>query len=550
MAGLPVLPGAAWRAPSTDPAPSHDPFGAVLTYPLCPHLSSELSPMPLPLLAIPRKAPHPAAEASTKPAQRKALQPTQSYISQPTQRDAPLHAARALPQPPQTEQTASRVSETAAHPHLLSALSAFSSLTYPSGASSFSDLLVATIAPTSLQQYQRALEQFRRWLSSSFVEPELTPPSMAYHALLERYLLNIAATSSPSTVRGFLAAATFLHTVRLWPESPSPQHWTSLKALPRLLPSPSRPRGWFSPDLFCAAALTSCAPLTRIAFLLAFVYLLRISEVTRLTLRSFSDLYVCLAPSKSAHTNLWRPIAPALRFLLNHIRVNALTPTTPLFTAALLSSAIGSLPCSPRLTFHSLRRGGAATLVALGVSPEALKYWGRWSSDATASLYFEQQFPTALPASIQLPSSSSTSTLYTVPLAQLWPQHLLTHFHLLASASPTHPPGPSESPSDAPASESVPRPAGKPASRTALRRRPPAPRRRTRPPTAAVPQPRRRARPIRQPAGEPPPRAHPENTTPVVGRMRKRTASVASLDLPEPSPRAARPSSRRRVAEP
>ena len=53
-----------------------------------------------------------------------------------------------------------------------------------------------------------------------------------------------------------------------------------------------------------------------------------------------------------------------------------------------------------------------------------------------------------------------------------------------------------------------------------------------------------------KPAGEPPPRAHPENTTPVVGRMRKRTASVASLDLPEPSPRAARPSSRRRVAEP
>ena len=89
----------------------------------------------------------------------------------------------------------------------------------------------------------------------------------------------------------------------------------------------------------------------------------------------------------------------------------------------LLSSAASALPCNPRLTFHSLRRGGAAVFVALGFSQEALKYWGRWGSDATASLYFERQFPTALPAtiSVQLPSTSSTSTIYTVRLADLWP---------------------------------------------------------------------------------------------------------------------------------
>ena len=80
--------------------------------------------------------------------------------------------------------------------------------------------------------------------------------------------------------------------------------------------------------------------------------------------------------SPGAHEQPTRPgLAPS-----------ALTPRIPLFTASILSSAVSSLPCDPRLTFHSLRRGGAATLVALGISPKALKYWGRWSSDATTSL--------------------------------------------------------------------------------------------------------------------------------------------------------------------
>jgi len=195
----------------------------------------------------------------------------------------------------------------------------------------------------SFSQYQRSMGRFLFWLNANFVGSLRTSSVPAYSNVLESYLVSLSASQAASSLRTFLAAATFFHTLQLWPFSPHRHHWSILRAFPRFT-SPTF-RGWWSPSWFTQFS-TYCSFSEQwhcLGVFLAFVYLLRISEIARITISDFSETSLRIVPSKSNGRPVWRPIAPAILPVVQCLRAYA-TPQVHLSSSLISSKKLSGLP--------------------------------------------------------------------------------------------------------------------------------------------------------------------------------------------------------------
>ena len=83
-------------------------------------------------------------------------------------------------------------------------------------------------------------------------------------------------------------------------------------------------------------------------------------------------------------------------------------PLFPTVTRRVLSLRLRELATSlgfgegHRMASHSLRRGGATSLLASGVAPHVIQRFGRWASDMWVETYAELQFDQQLAMAVDL----------------------------------------------------------------------------------------------------------------------------------------------------
>ena len=193
----------------------------------------------------------------------------------------------------------------------------------------------------------------------------------------------------------------------------------AVSAITRLAPAPQR--SWFSlHNLFPANLLRPVEPWFYGLLLVSFVFLLRVSESLSLTPSTLGPDRLGLRAAKRDRVTCWRPathfVSEWLAFLGNYLASYSLP------TAAALNHLLRAL--APDCTWHALRRGGAATLVQLGTSPEQLSHWGRWASSQSARPYFDLQCPfSSLPSRFHL--YSPTFDVLSASPFDLWPPVVL-----------------------------------------------------------------------------------------------------------------------------
>ena len=104
--------------------------------------------------------------------------------------------------------------------------------------------------------------------------------------------------------------------------------------------------------------------------LVAFTYLLRISEASSIRRTDILDHCLRIRPAKSQLQYCWRAASPFIYQWLQFLRQSLPCTTSGDLLQRQLADSFA--PNTPRVTWHSLRRGGAATLVSLGLTPEQL----------------------------------------------------------------------------------------------------------------------------------------------------------------------------------
>ena len=218
------------------------------------------------------------------------------------------------------------------------------------------------------------------------------PTTLGLQAAIQEYLIHCATPPRPGSARSFLAALTFAASAL--PHSPPiPRScWMAVSALTRLAPEPRRtwfPLSQLFPDSF---VLTPTHTVFYGLLLLSFIYLLRISETAAIYATDLGNGRLAIHAAKRDRTTCWRPATNFVDLWLGFLRTHYSSSPTP--SPAALTGAIRSLsPDTTTYTWHALRRGGAATLVQLGTSPEQLAHWGRWASPQSARCYFDLQQP-------------------------------------------------------------------------------------------------------------------------------------------------------------
>ena len=235
----------------------------------------------------------------------------------------------------------------------------------------FLALLAFHLAPSTRTSYAAALAQFQLWSQTNLPEPT----TLDLPSALQRYLLHCVSPPHPGTARCLLAAVTFAASALADSPTLPRSCWVAASALTRLAPTPHR--SWFplSSLFFGTFSLTDHNRGQYGLLLISFLYLLRISETAALLPNDLTPDCLGIHASKRDRTTVWRPttrfVAHWLIFLQDHLFRSG-TPSP-----AALTRAIGSLSTTTRYTWHALRRGGAATLVHLGTTPDQLTYWER-----------------------------------------------------------------------------------------------------------------------------------------------------------------------------
>ena len=150
--------------------------------------------------------------------------------------------------------------------------------------------------------------------------------------------------------------------------------WLAVSALSRLAP-PSQ-WTWFplqnllSSNFIFSSAISPIYGLV----LLAYVFLLRVSEASSLLPADLGPGRLGLHAAKRDRTVCWRPVTPFIDGWLVFLRQYYTTQSLP--TASALNRHLRALFPGQTLTWHAMRCGGAATLVQLGTTPEQLTSWG------------------------------------------------------------------------------------------------------------------------------------------------------------------------------
>ena len=129
---------------------------------------------------------------------------------------------------------------------------------------------------------------------------------------------------------------------------------------------------------------------------------------SRLRHDDYFDGALRFRPAKQSNSTVWRQCSPFvdiwMRFL--HLSVSA---NQPLFHIGNALQCMRHLAGS-EFTWHSMRRGGAATLLHLGAHPSQLLHWGRWRSQQALEPYLEERSPFHPPATVQLFGPDGTPT--------------------------------------------------------------------------------------------------------------------------------------------
>ena len=233
-----------------------------------------------------------------------------------------------------------------------------------------------------------------------------------------------------------LAAVTFAHTVGCLPSPVQQYHWRTLPALTRMHTSPQR--SWFFLDYLSPTFLCNHHqppdPLVYGTCLLSFALLLRLSEAASVSPADLTGHAIRFKPAKRTQTSYWRPLSDFLgqwaAYLLSHTP-QASRPLGVHATQQFLRSLPGAL------TWHSFRRGGAVTLLHLGVAVPQLFLWGRWRSPASLQPYVEQMAPLLLTPSSVVPLFTPSLQIVNLAAATLWPPILFPCNS--ASPNPTNP---------------------------------------------------------------------------------------------------------------
>ena len=238
----------------------------------------------------------------------------------------------------------------------------------PAAISSFLTLSAFHLAPSTRSQYAIFLANFLQWL----------PPNFAAASdilfALQHYLLRLSSPPRPGAARSFLAAITFAaHTVL--PNLVVPRScWLTITAIVRLAPPPRR--SWFPVSCLFADVHPSifrqdASPLYGI-ILISYIFLLRISEACSITASDIKSGRFGIRAAKRDRTVCWRQSTAFVDTWLSHLQQTLRTIDS--FDRQILTDtfrricAVFELDC----TWHSLRRGAAATLITLGTSPEQL----------------------------------------------------------------------------------------------------------------------------------------------------------------------------------
>ena len=251
--------------------------------------------------------------------------------------------------------------------------------TSKSNPSTFSGLLITGYANSTSQTYARALDIFLKWLVSNFAN---TPPS--FIQAVHEYLIHLSKPPKASHARVLLAALTFA--AQADPHVPHfPQScWAGARAIARTQPAPHRT--WFFCTYFDPTVSHIPANLPAVFYgimLLSFVYLLRVSEASAIVPGDIQRHTVAIRASKRNRSMYWRTVAPALECWTRFFMEYHPRPGCPYFGYDELQHDFKQFASDidvGELTWHSLRRGAASTLVQIGINPENLIFCGRWRS--------------------------------------------------------------------------------------------------------------------------------------------------------------------------
>ena len=303
---------------------------------------------------------------------------------------------------------------------------------------SFASLALRHYATSTIKLYASALSRFINWYLQSY--PHYGTDTQLSEAL-QHYFVFLISSAYPSSARILLASLRLASSVCNIAFSPSQTYWAAADSLYSL--AQHRPRCWFCITWLSSDAATNL-PLPHYgACLIAFIYLLRYSELSHLTYNDLTPFSICLEVSKGRREPIWRSATPFIAawlcFFMQHPQLLPMRSPTIVRFARLIAQDHG---CS--FTWHAFRRGAASCLSALGSPHPIIALWGRWRSLRCVHHYIEQSTPLPPPpdeVTLLDPAGASIK----LPTRCLWPDWLFSHPTTTSSTAVSYSVAPSNS---------------------------------------------------------------------------------------------------------